>query len=144
MSPRWLLPLVLLSGVGCSSVGGSAVRTGPLHLAPHSGPVAIYTGGNAPPGATDLGVVEVHASNQDATIDTLFPLFVQKVAQLGGDGAVIDGIRAKFDVLPYGHWETYYYPCGYSMCSGMRYIGARDEVMVVSMYGRAVRLGGAR
>jgi hypothetical protein len=131
--------LVALGTFGCSSASGTAIRTGPLALPPHTGPVAVYAGGATPPGAADLGVVEVHGANQDATIDTLFPLFVQKVAQLGGDAAVVDGIRAKFDVVPYGHWETYYYPCGYAMCSGMRYLGARDEMMVVSMFGRAMR-----
>jgi hypothetical protein len=131
-------------GAGCSSVRGTAIPTGAHRYAPYAGPVAIYAAGNAPPNTTDLGVVEVHATNQEATIDTLFPIFVQKVAQLGGNAAVLDRISARFDMVPYGHWETFYYPCGYATCSGMRYMSARDEVMVVSMHGRALRAAEAR
>jgi hypothetical protein len=145
--PRWpLAPLApaLALLAGCSSVRGTAIRTGAQQYGPHTGPVAVYTLANPPPGAVDLGVVEVHASNQEATIETLFPAFVQKVAQLGGNAAVVDGIKARFEMVPYGHWETFYYPCGYSTCSSMRYISSRDEVMVVSMHGRAMRSGDAR
>jgi hypothetical protein len=144
-----LLPCVLgaalfAGSMACTSVRGTAIATGSQRYAPHTGPIVVYAAGNGPPSALDLGVVEVHASNQDATIDALFPVFVQKVAQLGGNAAVVDRISARFDVVPYGHWETYYYPCGYATCTGMRYMSMRDEVMVVSMHGRALRAAEAR
>lgn len=123
---------------GCSSVGGSAIRTGPVQLPSYSGPVAIYSTGQAPPGAVDLGVVEVHASQQEGTVDTLLPQFVRRVAQIGGNVAVIDGIRARFELVGRTHVETYYYTCGLgSTCAGTRVYSANDELMVVSMYGRA-------
>jgi len=44
--------------------------------------VSIYSTGQAPPGAVDLGVVEVHAQQQEATVDTLMPQFVRKAAEI--------------------------------------------------------------
>src|SRR5689334_25416686 len=92
-----------LASAGCSSIGGSAIRTGPVQLPAYSGPVAIYSTGTPPPGAVDLGVVEVHAAQQEATVDTLLPQFVAKVAQIGGDVAVIDGIRARYEMMGRTH-----------------------------------------
>src|SRR5687768_13124391 len=66
---------------GCSTVGGSAIRTGAVQLPSYAGPVAIYSMGQPPAGAVDLGVVEVHAAQQEATVDVLLPQFVRKVAQ---------------------------------------------------------------
>lgn len=124
---------------GCSSVGGSAIRTGPVQMPAYSGPVAIYSTGVPPPGAVDLGVVEVHAAQQEATIDTLLPQFVAKVAQIGGNVALIEGVRARFEVVGRTHVETYYYTCGMgATCAGQRVYAANDEVMVVSMVGRAM------
>ncbi|MBS2019131.1 MAG: hypothetical protein JST00_40060 [Deltaproteobacteria bacterium] len=132
-----LLGLFLLTG-GCSSVGGSAIRTGPVQLPSYSGPVAIHSTGQPPPGAVDLGVVEVHATQQEGTVDTLLPQFVRRVAQIGGNVAVIDGIRARFELVGRTHVETYYYTCGMgATCAGTRVYSANDELMVVSMYGRA-------
>jgi hypothetical protein len=132
------LALAALAGIGCSSIGGSAIRTGPVQLPEYTGPVAIYSTGQAPPGAVDLGVVEVHASQQEATVNTLMPQFVQKVAQIGGNVAVIDGIRARFELVGRSHIETFYYTCGMgATCAGTRVYAANDEVMVVSVFGRA-------
>ena len=123
---------------GCTSVGGSAVRTGPVSLPAYAGPVAVYSTGQAPPGAVDLGVVEVHAAQQEATIDTLMPQFVQKVAQIGGNVAVIDGVRARFELIGRSHVETFYYTCNMgATCAGTRVYAANDEVMIVSVFGRA-------
>jgi hypothetical protein len=122
----------------CSSVGGSAVRTGPVQLPAYSGPVAIYSSGQPPPGAVDLGVVEVHASQDEGTVDTLLPQLVRKVAQIGGNVAVVDGVRARFELVGRMHVETFYYTCGLSMtCAGTRVYPANYELMVVSMFGRA-------
>jgi len=139
MTGRALLLLLALAGAsGCSSVGGSAIRTGPVQLPSYSGPVSIYSTGQAPAGSVDLGVVEVHATQQEGTVDTLLPQFVRRVAQIGGNVAVIDGIHARFELVGRTHVETYYYTCGMgSTCAGSRVYSANDEVMVVSMYGRA-------
>jgi hypothetical protein len=127
-----------LASTGCSSIGGSAIRTGPVHLSPYTGPVAIQSTGQAPPGAVDLGVVEVHAAQQEATVDTLLPQFVKKVAEIGGNVAVVDGIRARFELVGRSHIETFYYTCGTgATCAGTRVYAANDEVMVVSVFGRA-------
>ena len=127
-----------IASVGCSSIGGSAIRTGPVQLPAYTGPVSIYSTGQAPPGAVDLGVVEVHASQQEGTVDTLMPQFVRKVAQIGGNVAVVDGIRARFELVGRTHVETFYYTCGLgATCAGTRVYAANDELMVVSVYGRA-------
>lgn len=132
-----LAALALALG-GCSSVGGSAIRTGPVQLPAYAGPVAVYSAGQAPPGAVDLGVVEVHAAQQEATIDTLMPQFVYKVAQIGGNVAVIDGVRARFELVGRSHVETFYYTCNMgATCAGTRVYAANDEVMIVSVFGRA-------
>ena len=100
--------------------------------------MAIYSTGQAPPGAVDLGVVEVHAAQQEATVDTLIPQFVQKVAQIGGNVAVVDGVRARFELVARAHVETFYYTCTMgATCAGTRVYAANDEVMVVSVFGRA-------
>ncbi|HVH42982.1 MAG TPA: hypothetical protein VM925_11585 [Labilithrix sp.] len=139
---RTLLTALLVGGsalLGCSSVGGSAIRTGPVQLPAYAGPVAIYAMGQPPPGAVDLGVVEVHAAQQEATVDTLLPQFVQKVAQIGGNVAVIEGTRARFELAGRTHVETFYYSCGLgSTCAGTRVYSTNEEVMVVSMFGRAM------
>jgi hypothetical protein len=146
MARRWttflalaaLVSAVASASVGCSSVGGSAIRTGPVQLPAYSGPVAIYSTGQAPPGAVDLGVVEVHASQQEGTVDVLMPQFVRKVAQIGGNIAVVDGIRARFELVGRTHVETFYYTCQLgATCAGTRVYAANDEVMVVSVFGRA-------
>jgi hypothetical protein len=100
--------------------------------------VAIYSTGQPPIGAVDLGVVEVHAAQQEATIDVLLPQFVRKVAQIGGNVAVVDGVRARFELVGRSHVETFYYTCGLgATCAGTRVYAANDEVMIVSMFGRA-------
>ncbi len=133
-----MLALVALLAGGCSSVGGSAIRTGSVQMPAYNGPVAIYSSGQPPPGATDLGVVEVHAAQEEGTVDTLLPQFVRKVAQIGGNVAVIDGIRARFEIIGRTHVETYYYTCGLgATCAGTRVYSANDEMMVVSIFGHA-------
>jgi hypothetical protein len=133
-----LAAVFALAVAGCSSVGGSAIRTGPVQLPAYTGPVAIYSAGQAPPGAVDLGVVEVHAAQQEGTVDTLMPQFVRKVAQIGGNVAVVDGVRARFELVGRTHVETFYYSCGLgATCAGTRVYAANDELMMVSIFGRA-------
>lgn len=130
------IALALLSG--CSSMGGSAIRTGPVKLPAYAGPVAVYPLSEPPAGGVDLGVVEVHASQQEATVDALLPQFVKRVAEIGGDAAVIEGVRARFAILPRTQVETFYYTCGLgATCAGTRVYAANDEVMTVTMFGHA-------
>lgn len=136
---RRALSVLALAIAGCSTVSGSAVRTGSLALPAYSGPVAIYAAGQAPAGAADLGMVEVHAAQQEATVETLLPLFVQKVADIGGNVAVIDGIRARFEIVGRAHVETFYYACMTgTACGGTRVYATDDELMIVTMMGRAM------
>jgi hypothetical protein len=129
----------MLAVAGCSSVNGSAIRTGPVQLGAYSGPVAIYASGQTPPGAIDLGVIEVHAFQQEGTVETLLPQFVSRVAQIGGNVAVIDGVRARFELAGRTQVETFYYACGIgATCGGTRVYSTNDELMIVSMYGRAL------
>lgn len=135
---------VALSATACSSVGGSAVRTGPVALPPHWGEVAIYAA-SVPERATELGVVEVHASQAEANVETLLPLFVQKVAGLGGDAAVIDHVEGSFLFVPHPTTETFSYACGFrAVCIGSRTVYSTDEWFVLSIRGRAMHRAGAR
>ena len=138
MSRAVLMPLAL-SLAACSSVGGSAVRTGPLAMPAYAGPVSIYAVGKAPPGAVDLGLIEVHAAQQEATVDTLLPQFVRKVADIGGNVAVIEGVRARFELIGRSHAETYYGACRMGpACSSTRVYATDDELMIVTMIGHAM------
>jgi hypothetical protein len=124
---------------GCSSLGGSAIRTGALQLPSYSGPVALYAVAKPPANAVDLGVVEVHASQTEASVATLLPQFVKKVADIGGNIAVIEGVRARFDIAGHTQVETFYYTCALGMtCAGQRAYASSDEIMVVSMFGHAM------
>src|SRR5690349_3489924 len=102
---RGVLCAVAVSLVACSSLGGSAIRTGPLQLPSYEGPVVLYAASE--PEGTDVGVVEVHAAQGEATIESLVPLFLQKAAQVGGNAAVIDRVQAQFQVITTPHVETY-------------------------------------
>lgn len=138
------LPIVAVSAVGCSSVGGSAVRTGPVQFPSYDGPVAVYAMGQPPPGAIDLGVVEVHALQSEGTVDVLVPQFVRKVAEIGGDVAVIEGIRARFDLVGRPRLETFYYACGMgATCAGTRMYNTTEEQVLVSVFGHAYRAASA-
>lgn len=134
------LLLTSLALLGCSSVRGSALRTGGAYAPPYEGPIAVYASGKIPEGARDLGVVEVHGAQTEATLETLFPEFIRKVASIGGDAAVIDGVTGRFDVLVRPYSETYYYPCGVrGTCVGSRMHAVNDELLYVSIYGHAFR-----
>jgi len=121
---------------GCSTIGGTAIPTGSLHLPAHYGEVAIYTTG-APQNATELGLVEVHAEGSEANVEALFLPFVQKVAGLGGDAAVIESIEASYALVTSMHVETYTYPCGYVTCTSTRMVPTTTEVVTVRIAGRA-------
>lgn len=132
-----ILPVALALSA-CSSQGGSVVRTTAVAPA-YGGPVRVYASGNPPAGAVDLGLVEVHGEQQEGTVDELLPLFVRRVAELGGDVAVVDGVRARFELVPHVQIETSYVTCGRGRpCSTRTAYGSNDEVMIVSIVGRAM------
>ncbi len=122
---------------GCSSVGTSAVRTGPQVLAPRVGAVYLYTPGRVPEG-TQLGLVEVHASGSEATIDALTPIFVRKAASLGANAAVLEQVKSDFAFVSRPYIETYSFPCGFRTCMGSRMFAQTDEMMTVTLRGRAL------
>ena len=133
-----LLAAALALG-GCSTMGGSALRTGPVQMPAYVGPVAIYSLGKPPDNAVDLGVVEVHASQREATLEQLLPQFARKVADIGGNVAVVEGIRARFDFAGHTQVETFYYTCALgATCAGTRAYSTNDEIMTVSMFGHAM------
>lgn len=142
---RLVLAIAALSLAACSSVGGSAVRTGASRLPPYAGPVSLYIANPPPPNAAELGVVEVHASQQEATFETLMPLFVQKVAALGGNGAVIDRVEPHFEWAAHPYTTTYTYSCGFgAVCIGQSTSMVTNEILVLSIQGRALRVGAPR
>jgi hypothetical protein len=128
-----------LAGSGCSTVRSSAIATGPTRLPPRTGAVGIYVAGE-PPHAESLGIVEVHASGDEGNVETLLPEFARRVAGLGGNGAVVDHVIARFAIVERLVTETYTYPCGYFTCTGTRMFPAYEEVMTVTMTGKAVKV----
>ena len=69
----------------------------------------------------------------------LLPQFIRKVAQIGGNVALIEGIRARFELAGRTHVETFYYTCAMgATCAGTRVYSTNDELMIVSIFGRAM------
>lgn len=136
---RALFVLFFLAS-GCSSIRSSAIATGAVRMPAHFGEVSVYAALPPPPGAAELGIVEVHGAQGEAGVENLLPLFVTRVAELGGDIAAIDTVHAVFDAVTRGQLETFYYTCGGGMpCSGARLTAYPDEVVYVVMRGRALR-----
>ncbi|HEX7601211.1 MAG TPA: hypothetical protein VF316_06380 [Polyangiaceae bacterium] len=133
-----LLVLALL--LGCNSVRATAVPTGALRAPPRSGPVAVYAA-NLPDSAIELGRVEVRAEGVDANIELLLPEFLDKVASLGGDAAVIDTVDARFDMVQSATTDSYLSPCAFRSCVGTAMVPATTEILVLVMRGRAMRRG---
>lgn len=139
IAPPIALGALLFGAFGCASVEGHAVATGPLRLPPYSGKVALYTPGRAVAGR-DLGIVEVHASGDQGTIDALLPVFVQKAASLGANAAAIERVGAAFSIVEQPYMPMYAYSCGYAACAGARLPPPRHEAMTVFIVGRAIRV----
>ncbi|WP_394825717.1 hypothetical protein [Pendulispora albinea] len=117
----------------------NASRTGALKLPARSGAVGIYTM-SPPPGADDLGIVEVQARGDNSAVETLLPEFARRVAELGGNAAWIEQVSARFQIVSYMA-RGIGYTCGpRDACLGASatYPYPR-EIMVVSMRGHALR-----
>ncbi len=132
----------IIACVACTSIRSRAVRTGAATMAPYSGPVAIFAA-QSPPVGSELGEIEVHAAESEAAIETLVPVFVRRAAGLGGNAAVIDEVSARFEIVPHPYAEAYSFPCGFhGECFGTRMGGVSEEVIVVSVRGRAFLVSG--
>lgn len=134
----WILGLSMLAGTGCSSVGSSAVRTDGVMSGRHMGAVRIYAV-MPPNGVRVVGVVEVHAVNQEANIEQLMPVFMKRVADIGGTGGVVDQLVTSYELRTEYRTESYSYPCGYKQtCWGTRVVPYQYQVRILSIQGRAL------
>ena len=125
-------------GLGCTSVGSSAVRTDGMPARPQVGAVRIY-GITQPSGTRVIGIVEVHAIQEEANIEVLIPTFTRRVAELGGTGGVIDNVLTGFEMRTEMRMQSYSYPCGYRhTCWGSRMVPYTYEVRFLTIQGRAI------
>jgi hypothetical protein len=104
--------LALQLTLGCSSVGSSAVRTDGAWTPKHRGAVRVYAVA-IPPGVRVIGMVEVHAVNQEANFETLLPVFMKRVADIGGTGGVIDRVDTHYEMRLEYRTEQFAVPCGH-------------------------------
>ncbi len=133
--------LVLVSG--CSSVAGTAIQTGLQTYPASTGPIRIFTRGDYPEG-TEIGIVEVHGTADDATIDVLFPELVGGAAKIGADALLIEDTVSEARTLTSVQYDRVTYGCPYrGVCSGTQTYPIANEVPFLSMRGRAFRLGAA-
>lgn len=130
--------LSLLFALGCSSVGSSAVRTDGGFAGRHMGAVRVYA--VVPPnGVRVIGLVEVHAVNEEANVETLMPVFMKRVADIGGTGGVIDDVQTHFEMRTEWRTEHYSYPCGYrSTCWSTRVVPYTYQIRMLRITGRAL------
>lgn len=132
------LAAALLGGIGCSSVGSIAVRTDGAWTQKHLGAVRVYA--VVPPDAVRvIGMVEVHALNQEANFETLMPVFMKRVADIGGTGGVVDNVNTHYELRTEYRTESYAVPCGYrSTCWQTRIVPYQYLVRILRIQGRAL------
>jgi hypothetical protein len=137
-----IAPLLAIASLafaaGCSSVGSSAVPTGGMAPRPNVGPVRVYA--IAPPPQTRVvGFVEVHAVQDEANIQTLMPVFLRRVRELGGSGGVVDHVLTGYEWRTEMRYESFAYPCGYrATCYGTHLVPFTYEVRYLTIQGRAI------
>ena len=119
-----------------------ALRPGTGSSAASMRPIRVFAGGAVPEGA-EIGPVEVHGVDSQGHIDVLTGMFVDKVAQLGGNAAVIDAVVPRFEIPEHARLETWSYPCATGVCTRQRLYEANEELLVVSLRGRAFLLAPA-
>jgi len=123
---------------GCSSVGSSAVRTDGMPPRANVGPVRVYAIA-PPPDTRVVGVVEVHAIQDEANIQTLMPVFLRRVRELGGSGGVVDHVLTGYEWRTEMRYESFAYPCGYrATCYGTHLVPFTYEVRYLTIQGRAI------
>jgi len=136
--PALICGLLLLGGVGCSSIGSSAVRTDGAYRGRHMGAVRVYAV-MPPNGVRVIGMVEVHAVNEEANVEALMPVFMKRVADIGGTGGVVDQLQTHYEWRTEYRTESYSYPCGYrSTCWGTRIVPYTYQIRILSIQGRAL------
>jgi hypothetical protein len=126
------------AGAGCTSVGGSAVRTDGGWAQKNMGAVRIYA--VVPPnGVRVIGFVEVHAVNEEANFEVLMPAFVKRVAEIGGSGGIVDHVQTGYEMRTEYRTESYSVPCGYKQtCWTTRVVPYTYQVRILSIQGRAL------
>jgi hypothetical protein len=123
---------------GCSSVGSSAVSTGGMPPRPNVGPVRVYAIA-PPPDTRVVGFVEVHAIQDEANLETLMPVFLRRVRELGGSGGVVDHVLTGYEWRTEMRYESFAYPCGYrATCYGSHLVPFTYEVRFLTIQGRAI------
>ena len=126
----WLLALAGASSA-CMTPPSKAPGTSML-APPKDAPVTILRGGEPPEGVA-LGPVVVDG---EGDADKLLPLFVRRVAELGGNTAVIDSVCTHFKALTYDHVRPG--TCGtrnaVSICAPIHF---HEKTTLVVMQGRA-------
>lgn len=138
MTVRLAMIIAALLGIGCSSVGSSAIRTDGGWTQKHHGAVRIYA--VIPPDAVRvIGAIEVHAINQEANIETLMPVFMKRVADIGGTGGIVDNIVTHYEIRTEYRTESYAVPCGYrSTCWQTRIVPYQYQIRILRIEGRAL------
>ena len=133
-----VLAACALLGAGCSTVGSSAVRTDGMAPRANVGAVRVY-GITEPANVRVIGMVEVHAIQQEANLETLMPVFIHRVALLGGTGGVVDHVLTGYEWRTEMRMESYAFPCGYRMtCYSSHLVPYTYEVRFLTIQGRAI------
>jgi len=92
-----------------------------------------------PPNTRVVGFVEVHAVQDEANIQTLMPVFIRRVAQLGGSGGVVDHVLTGYEWRTEMRYESFAYPCGFrATCYGSHLVPYTYEVRFLTIQGRAI------
>lgn len=130
-----VLGLVLATAsLACSTVRGSAVRTGGGGEGEYQGQVRITA--FEPRGAQQVGLIQARGQEP---IDQLAEEFRSQAAKVGGNVAKVDDVTTKFEMVT--RTETYSYSCGTSKapqtCTGTRTV--TTEVCTTQLVGRAFR-----
>ena len=134
---RRLVLAMSLAALGCASVSSSAIVTGVRYL-PNTGPVG-FSALQVPAGASEVGIVQAVGT---ATIVELVPEFIQRAAVIGGNFALLESVRTRFETVarPY----SYSYRCGYRSRNTCWRQGFRShEIAYTELVGRAFRVSGA-
>ncbi len=126
------------AATGCTSVSSSAVRVDGGVARKHLGPVRVYA--VVPPeGVRVIGMVEVHAVNEEANVERLMPELLRRVAELGGTGVVVDQVQTHYEMRTEYRTESYAVPCGRgATCWSTRIVPYTYQIRILSLQGRAL------
>jgi len=132
----------LAMSLGCSSVRSTSVATGAGGQAVDPSHVAIAAT-FVPEGATQVAVVETHG-NVTEGLAVVLEGFRAEVGARGGNFGKVDSMRTRFELQTVTQMQSY--ACGTpnapQTCSRM--VTQQVEVGVLTVVGRAYRLGGTQ